>query len=215
MDSAFLPENGYPDMLHSDLDLLHSLLDPKPSGNEEGDFFAVLDPEVDASNCEQSNNMDFLNPKESDENGEELYLCFNTIDAYARIAELAEYVLKDQQEEHMEDIFAGSLILDEMAAENTEKFTDVEMQKCHKRTFLSSAESCSDASVPKYRKIVEAPAVSAGNGSLLAMPLNSHPATSASLSNQHMSFSVPAANELERRFIIPGMYSTALGLHLY
>ncbi|KFU93802.1 MHC class II transactivator, partial [Chaetura pelagica] len=213
MDSAFLPENGYLAMLHGDLDLLHTFLDAKPPGDEEGDFFPVLDPEVDDSNCEQSNNMDFLYAKESDENGEELYVCSNTIEAYARIAGLAEYVLKDQQEKHMEDIFAGSLILDEMAAENTEKFTDIEMQKCHKRTFLSSSESCSDASVPKYRKTVEAPAVSAGNGSFLAMPLSSHPATSASLSNQHMSFSLPATNELERSSIIPGRYSTALSLH--
>ncbi|XP_010001585.1 PREDICTED: MHC class II transactivator [Chaetura pelagica] len=207
MDSAFLPENGYLAMLHGDLDLLHTFLDAKPPGDEEGDFFPVLDPEVDDSNCEQSNNMDFLYAKESDENGEELYVCSNTIEAYARIAGLAEYVLKDQQEKHMEDIFAGSLILDEMAAENTEKFTDIEMQKCHKRTFLSSSESCSDASVPKYRKTVEAPAVSAGNGSFLAMPLSSHPATSASLSNQHMSFSLPATNELERSSIIPGRYT--------
>lgn len=29
---------------------------------------------------------------------------------------------------------AGNLILDEMAAENTEKFTDIKMQKCHKRS---------------------------------------------------------------------------------
>ncbi|KAM6320072.1 LOW QUALITY PROTEIN: MHC class II transactivator [Podargus strigoides] len=201
MDSAFVPDNGYLDLLHSDMDplYLYTLLDPKSSGNEEEDFPA--DPEVDASNCDQSNNMDFLYAMENGENGDELYLCSNTIEAYARIAELAEYVLKDQQEKQVEDTFAGNLILDEIAAENTEKFTDIKMQKCHKR---SSAESCSDASEPKYRKIVDVPAVSAGNGSFLAVPLNSHPASSTSLTNQHVSFPVPATNALERSFVIPG-----------
>ncbi|XP_074961407.1 MHC class II transactivator isoform X2 [Phalacrocorax aristotelis] len=204
MDSAFVSENGYLDLLHSDIDPLHlyTLLDPKSSGNEEGDFSA--DPEVDISNCDQFNNMDFLYTMENGENGDELYFCSNTIEAYARIAELADYVLKDQQEKQVEDTFAGNLILDEMAAENTEKFTDIKMQKCHKRTFLGCAESCSDASEPKYKKIVEVPAVSSGNGSFLAMPLNSHAANSTSLINQHMSFSVPATNALERSFVIPG-----------
>ncbi|NXW49263.1 C2TA protein, partial [Nyctiprogne leucopyga] len=214
MDSAFVSENSYLDLLRSDIDPLHlyTLLEPKSSGNGEGDFSA--DPEVDASNCDQFINMDFL-CMENAENGDELYLCSNTIEAYARIAELAEYVLKDQQEKQVEDTFAGNLILDEIAPENTEKFTDIEMQKCYKRTFLGSAESCSDASEPKYKKIVEVPAVSAGNGSFLAVPLNGHPATSTLLTNQHMSFSVPAANALERSFVIPGKYSTALGVHLY
>ncbi|NWI27542.1 C2TA protein, partial [Sula dactylatra] len=153
MDSPFVSENGYLDLLHSDIDPLHlyTLLDPKSSGNEEGDFSA--DPEVDISNYDQFNNMDFLCTMENGENGDELYLCSNTIEAYARIAELAEYVLKDQQEKQVEDTFAGNLILDEMAAENTEKFTDIKVQKCHKRTFLGCAESCSDASEPKYKKI--------------------------------------------------------------
>ncbi|XP_054698743.1 MHC class II transactivator [Grus americana] len=201
MDSAFVSENGYLDLLHSDIDPLHlyTLFDHKSSGSEEGDFSA--DPEVDASNYDQFNNMDFLCTMENGENGDELYLCSNTIEAYARIAELAEYVLKDQQEKQVEDTFAGNLISDEMAAENTERFTDIKIQKCHKR---SSAESCSDDSEPKYKKIVEVPAVSAGNGSFLAMPLNSHPASSTSLTNQHMSFSVPATNALERSFVIPG-----------
>ncbi|NXG84515.1 C2TA protein, partial [Stercorarius parasiticus] len=203
MDSAFVPENSCLDLLHSDTYPLHlyTLLDPKSSGNEEGDFSA--DP-VDAS--DQCNNMDFLCTMENDENVDELYLCSNTIEAYARIAELAEYVLKDQQEKQVEDTFAGNFILDEMATENTEKFTDIKVQKCHKRTFLGSAEGCSEASEPKYKKIVEVPAVSAGNGSFLAMPLNSHPPSSSSRTNQHGSFSVPATNALERSFIIPGTY---------
>ncbi|KAF1442882.1 MHC class II transactivator, partial [Pygoscelis antarcticus] len=215
MDSAFVSENGYLDLLHSDIDPLHlyTFLDPKSSGNEEGDFPA--DPEVDASNYDQFSNTDFLCTMENGENGDELYLCSNTIEAYARIAELAEYVLKDPQEKQVEDTFAGNLILDEMAAENTEKFIDIKMQKCHKRTFSGSAESFSDASEPKYKKIVEVPAVSAGNGSFLAMPLNTHPASSTSLTNQDMSLSVPATNPLERGFVIPGMYSTAIGVHLY
>ncbi|NXQ84609.1 C2TA protein, partial [Nyctibius grandis] len=211
MDSAFVSENGYLDLLHSDIDPLHlyTLLDAKSSGNEEGDFSA--DPEVD----DQFNNIDFLCTMENGQNGDELYLCSNTREAYARIAELAEYVLKDQQEKQVEDTFAGNLILDEMAAENTEKFTDIKMQKCHKRTFLGSAENFSDASEPKHKKIVEVPAVSAGNGSFLAVPLNSHAASSTSLTNQHMSCPVSATNALERSFIIPGTYSIAIGVNLY
>ncbi|XP_054068821.1 MHC class II transactivator isoform X2 [Rissa tridactyla] len=202
MDSAFVPESGCLDLLHSDTYPLHlyTLLDPKSSGNEEGDFSA--DPDVDASNYDQFNNMDFLCTMENAENVDEWYLCSNTREAYARIAELAEYVLKDQQEKQVEDTF-GSL-LDEMATENTEKFTDIKVQKCHKRTFLGSAEGCSEASEPKYKKIVEVPAVSAGNGNFLAMPLNSHPPRSTSQTNHHGSFSVPATNALERSFIIPG-----------
>ncbi|XP_064886535.1 MHC class II transactivator isoform X2 [Columba livia] len=204
MDSALLSENGYLDLLHSDIDLLHlyAVLDPKSSGNEDDVFSA--DPEVDASNNDQVNNMDFPYTLENGENGDEFYHCSNTRDAYARIAELAEYVLKDHQEKLIEDAFAGNLIWDEITAENTEKFTDIKMQKCHKRPFLGSAESCSEASEPKYKKIVEGPAVPAGNGGFLTMPLNSQPASSASLTNQYMSFSVPAANVLERSFVIPG-----------
>ncbi|XP_053936914.1 MHC class II transactivator isoform X1 [Cuculus canorus] len=198
MDSAFVSESGFLDLLHSDIDTLHlyTLFDPKSSGNEEGNFSA--DPEVGTSNCDQPNSMDFLSMMENSENGDELYLSNNTVEAYAKIAGLAEYVLKDQQEKQVEDTF-GNLILDEMAAENTEKFTDV--KKCHKR---SSAERCCEASEPKYMKIVEVPAASAGNGSFLAMPLNTHPAGSASLTNQYVSFSVPATNMLERSFFIPG-----------
>lgn len=42
MDSALVCENGYLDLLHSDIDPVHlfTLLDPKSSGNEEGDLFA-------------------------------------------------------------------------------------------------------------------------------------------------------------------------------
>ncbi|NWR69618.1 C2TA protein, partial [Centropus unirufus] len=209
MDSAFVSESGFLDLLHSDIDTLHlyTLFDPKSSGNEEGNVSA--DPEVDASNYDQSSSMDFLFMKENGENGDELYL--SNIEDYANIAELAEYVLRDQPEKQTEDIFAGNLILDEMAVENTEKFTDI--KKCHKRTFLGSAESCSEVSEPKYMKIVEVPAASAGNGSFLAMPLNSHPAISTSLTNQYVSFSVPATSALERSFIIPGMYSKRAPVH--
>ncbi|NWS42970.1 C2TA protein, partial [Probosciger aterrimus] len=213
MDSTFLSENGYLDLLQSDIDPLHlyTQLDPKLSGNEEDDFSAGS--EVDASDYDQFN-MDFLYTMENSENGDELDLC-STKEAYARIAGLAEYVLQDQQEIQEEDTFAGNLILDEIAAENIEMLPEVKVQKCHKRTFLGPAEGCSDASEPKYRKIVEVPAVSAGNGSFLAMPLNSHPASSTSLTNQHMSFSLLATDALERSFIISGMYSRATGVHLY
>ncbi|NXF03005.1 C2TA protein, partial [Smithornis capensis] len=211
MDSVFVPESSYLDLLHSDIDplQLYPFLDPKPSGDGEGDF--TTDAEVDANNYEQLNNMDFLSTMENGENGDGSYLCPNTTDAYAKIAELVEYVLKDQQEKQVEDVFAGNLILDETTAENAEKFHDVKIQKCHKRTFLGSAESFSDASEPKYRRTV--PAVSSGNGSFLALPLNSHPVSCTSLTNQHLSFAVPAPRGLERSFIIPGMYSTAIGVH--
>ncbi|NXL89779.1 C2TA protein, partial [Alectura lathami] len=212
MDSASVSENGYLDLLRSDIDPVHlfTFLDPKLSGNEEGEFFT--DPQIDTINYDQFNNIDFLCTVENDENGDELYLSSSAREAYARIAELADYVLKDQQERQVEDTFAGNFILDEMTAENTEKFTDVKMQKCHKR---SSAESCSDDSEPKYRKIVDAPAVSPGNGSFLAMPPNSCPAGTTSLAHQHMSFSVPAINALGRSFVIPGMYSTTAAVHSY
>ncbi|NXR96507.1 C2TA protein, partial [Hypocryptadius cinnamomeus] len=148
MDSVFVPESGYLDLLHSDIDPLHlcTFFDPKSSGDEEGDFSTDL--EIDASNYEQLNNMDFPY-----ENGDGFYPCCNTTDAYAKIAELVEYVLKDQQEKQVEDVFAGNLILDDIAAENTEKFPDIKMQSCLKRTFLgSAAESYCDASEPKYKK---------------------------------------------------------------
>ncbi|XP_010217899.1 PREDICTED: uncharacterized protein LOC104572435 [Tinamus guttatus] len=115
------------------------------------------DPENDTSNYDQFNNMDFLCTMENDENGDELYICSNPREAYARIAGLIEYVFKDHQENQQEDTFAGNLTWDEpqLAVENTEKFTDVKMQKSHKRTALGSAESCSDVSEPKYKKIGE------------------------------------------------------------
>lgn len=202
MDSTSVSENGYLDLLLCDIDPMHlfAFSDPKSSGNE-GEFFA--DPEIDTYNYEQFNNMDFLCAVENDENEDELYLSSNAKDAYARIAELAEYVLKDPHEKQVEDEFAGNLILDEMALENTEKFTDVKMQKCHKRTFSGSAENCSDASEPKYKKIVDAPAVSTGNGCFLTMSLNSHSSDCTSLTHQHMSFSVPTINA-PGSFVIPG-----------
>ncbi|NXJ03249.1 C2TA protein, partial [Odontophorus gujanensis] len=208
MDPTSVSENGYLDLLLCDIDPVHlfTFSDPKSSGNE-CEFFA--DPEVDTCNYEQLSNMDFLCTVENDENGDELYLSSSARDAYARIAELAEYVLKDQHEKQVEDAFAGSLILDEMAFENTEKFTDVKMQKCHKRTFSGSAESYSDASESKYKKTVDAPAAPTGNGCFLTMSLNGHSSDSTSLTHQHMSFSVPTINALGS-FVIPGMYSTAV-----
>ncbi|NXC19460.1 C2TA protein, partial [Corythaeola cristata] len=213
MDSAFGAENGCLDLLHSDIDPLHlyTLLDPKPSGNEEGNFSA--DPEVDTGNYDQFNNMDFLCTMENCENGDELYLCSNTREAYARIAELAEYVLKDHQEKQVEDTF-GKIYVAMINFLHDSVLANI-CTVLHPHNLNSSAESCSEASEPKYKKIVEVPAVSGGNGSFLAMPLNSHPANSTSLTNQHMSFSVPATNALERSFIIPGMYSAATGVRLY
>ncbi|XP_010717725.1 MHC class II transactivator isoform X4 [Meleagris gallopavo] len=174
MDSASVSENGYLDLLLCDIDPVHlfTFSDPKSSGNE-GEFFA--DPEIDTCNYEQFNNMDFLCTMENDENEDELYLSSSARDAYARIAELAEYVLKDQHEKQVEDVFA----------------------------FLSSAENCSDASEPKYKKIVDAPAVSTGNGCFLTMSLNSHSSDCTPLTHQHMPFSATTINALGN-FVIPG-----------
>lgn len=54
--------------------------------------FLILDPEVDASNNDQVNNMDFPYTLENGENGDEFYHCSNTRDAYARIGMKAIFV---------------------------------------------------------------------------------------------------------------------------
>lgn len=54
--------------------------------------FLILDTEVDVSNYDQFNNIDFLYTMENGENGDELYLCSNTIEAYARIGMKAIFV---------------------------------------------------------------------------------------------------------------------------
>lgn len=47
--------------------------------------FLILDSEIDASNYDQLNSMDFLCTVENDENGDELYPSSNAREAYARI----------------------------------------------------------------------------------------------------------------------------------
>ncbi|POI27914.1 hypothetical protein CIB84_008338, partial [Bambusicola thoracicus] len=80
--------------------------------------------------------------------------------------------------------------------------------------FSGSAENCSDASEPKYKKTVDAPAVSTGNGCFLTMSLNSHSSDCTSLTHQHMPFSVPTISA-PGSFVIPGMYRTAVAVHSY
>ncbi|XP_067407407.1 MHC class II transactivator [Emydura macquarii macquarii] len=229
MDSAVLTENSFLDLLHSNIDPLHlySLLDTRLSDEDEESELST-DPDIDTINHDQFSNLDAFYTIESNESEEES-LFSNTGEAYSRIAGLAEYVLKDQQEKQMEDIF-GKLILDEMATESMESFTEIK-QKCQKRSFVSSAESYSDASKTKCRrtdaakrvkqelctegsragedirvscqKRVESPAVSTVNGSFVAVPLNSSPASCTSLSHLHMQFSVTSISPTGRNFVVP------------
>ncbi|XP_065416019.1 MHC class II transactivator isoform X3 [Chrysemys picta bellii] len=229
MDSAVLTENSFLDLLHSNIDPLHlySLLDTRLSDEDEESELST-DPEIDTINHDQFSNLDVFYTMESNESVEES-LFSNTGEAYSRIAGLAEYVLKDQQERQMEDIF-GKLILDEMSNETTEGFTEMKKQKCQKRSFVSPAESYSDASKPKSRrtdaatrvkervctegsravgdvrascqKRVESPG-STVNGSFVAVPLNSSPANSTSLSHLHMQFSVTSIHPTGKNVVMP------------
>uniref|UniRef100_A0A7M4E6J4 Class II major histocompatibility complex transactivator n=1 Tax=Crocodylus porosus TaxID=8502 RepID=A0A7M4E6J4_CROPO len=207
MDSSILTENSFLDLLHSDIDPVHlyTLLDAKSTENEESEV--LTDPETDTINHDQFNNLDIFYTMESSESGEELYICSNTREAYARIAGLAEYVLKDPQERQMEDTFAGNLVFDEMASESTERFTDVKMQKCHKRKFLGTAENHCDTSEPKCRKTVDSPAGSTVNSSFLSVTLNGSPVNSSSFSLLHIPFSVTTISPTGRSFIAPGKYA--------
>ncbi|XP_034640424.1 MHC class II transactivator isoform X2 [Trachemys scripta elegans] len=202
MDSAVLTENSFLDLLHSNIDPLHlySLLDTRLSDEDEESELST-DPEIDTINHDQFSNLDVFYTMESNESVEES-LFSNTGEAYSRIAGLAEYVLKDQQERQMEDIFA----------------------------FVSPAESYSDASKPKSRrtdaatrvkervctegsravgdvrascqKRVESPG-STVNGSFVAVPLNSSPANSTSLSHLHMQFSVTSIHPTGKNVVMP------------
>ncbi|KAH1184126.1 MHC class II transactivator [Mauremys mutica] len=229
MDSAVLTENSFLDLLHSNIDPLHlySLLDTRLSDEDEESELST-DPEIDTINHDHFSNLDVFYTMESNESVEESIFS-NAGEAYSRIAGLAEYVLKDQQERQMEDIF-GKLILDEMANETTEGFTEMKKQKCQKRSFVSTAESYSDASKPKCtrpdaakrvmeqvstegsravgdvrascQKRVESPG-STVNGSFVAVPLNSPPANSTSLSHLHMQFSVTSIHPTGKNVVMP------------
>ncbi|XP_074866756.1 MHC class II transactivator [Carettochelys insculpta] len=227
MDSAVLTENGFLDLLHSNIDPLHlySLLDTRLSAEDEESELSN-DPEIDTINHDQFSSLDVFYTMESNESEEES-LFSNTGDAYSRIAGLAEYVLKDQQERQMEDIF-GKLILDEMSSESTEAFTEIKTQKCQKRSSMNTAENYSDASKPKCRRTdaakrekertagfravgdisdtckdrVESPG-STVNGSFVAVPLNSYPAHSTSVSHLHMQFSVSSVSPTGKNVLMP------------
>uniref|UniRef100_A0A8C3S558 NACHT domain-containing protein n=1 Tax=Chelydra serpentina TaxID=8475 RepID=A0A8C3S558_CHESE len=178
MDSAVLTDNSFLDLLHSNIDPLHlfSVLDTRLSDEDEESELST-DPENDTINYDQFSNLDVFYTMESNESVEES-LFSNTGEAYSRI-DLAVSCF----------CLTGKLILDEMANETTEGFTEMKMQKCQKRSFMSTAESYSDASKPKCRRTVESPG-STVNGSFVAVPLNSSPANSTSLSHLHMQFSV-------------------------
>ncbi|XP_054849659.1 MHC class II transactivator [Eublepharis macularius] len=97
MGSGILPAKGYLDLLHSDVDpllLYRNIEDDLPAGHTPDT--SIYDPD---------NNPDLFYTVESGESGEEVCLCSSTGEAYEKIAELAEYLLKDQLEEPVEDLF--------------------------------------------------------------------------------------------------------------
>ncbi|XP_060116635.1 MHC class II transactivator [Heteronotia binoei] len=95
--SGTLPEKGYLDLLHSDVDpqLLYKNIEEELSTGSAADA-SLEDPD---------NNLDVFYTVESGESGEEVCLCSDTGEAYKKIAELAEYVLKDKLEEPVKDLF--------------------------------------------------------------------------------------------------------------
>ncbi|XP_077173318.1 MHC class II transactivator isoform X2 [Paroedura picta] len=97
MGSGIQPAKGYLDLLHSDLDphLLYKNIQDDLSTGHAPDA-GIEDPDYYS---------DVFYTVESGESGEEVCLCANTGEAYEKIAELAEYVLKDKLEESVEDLF--------------------------------------------------------------------------------------------------------------
>uniref|UniRef100_A0ABM5EZZ1 MHC class II transactivator isoform X3 n=1 Tax=Pogona vitticeps TaxID=103695 RepID=A0ABM5EZZ1_9SAUR len=81
--------------------------------------------------------------------GEEVCQCSNTGEAYDKIAALAEYLLEDQQEQPVEEIF-GSLVSEETVTECTGGCTEGKRRP----------SSCSDGPEAKRRKVIaHAPAL--------------------------------------------------------
>ncbi|KAL8175282.1 UNVERIFIED_CONTAM: hypothetical protein K2H54_018005 [Gekko kuhli] len=168
MGSEVLPAKGYLDLLHSDLDpqLLYK--------NIEDDLTTGHAPDVGLE--DQDNNLDLFYTVENDGTGEEVCLCSNPGEAYEKIAELAEYVLKDKPEEPVKDLF-GSLNQDDALTDGGSE------PKTRRR-------SCSDAPEPKRQKVVHSPGLCSRNSSPAAFPLDASPPEAISLPNFHVQFSV-------------------------
>ncbi|XP_053131815.1 MHC class II transactivator isoform X3 [Hemicordylus capensis] len=162
------------------LDLLDSEDDPWVLYIEEEAKFATGDPPVDTISYDQDNNPDVFYTVESDESGEEICLCSNTGEAYDKIAALADYVLKDQQENPVENLF-GSLVSEEVPAECPGGCLETKKRR-----------SCSDPPEPKRRKVAHSPALCVVNASSMAIPLNASLPGAISQSDFHVQFSVTA-----------------------
>ncbi|XP_061456008.1 MHC class II transactivator isoform X2 [Rhineura floridana] len=164
MDPGILAGKSYLELLYGDVDLpvLYKQIaeTDQPSDN-------IID--------DQDNNPDVFYTVESDESGEKVCLCSDTGEAYDKIAALAEYLLKDQQEKPEEDLF-GSLVSDETAAERPGGCTEAKKRR-----------SCSDALEAKRRKVVHSPALCVINADSITIPLGCSP---VSQSNFHVQFSV-------------------------
>ncbi|XP_077774768.1 MHC class II transactivator isoform X3 [Podarcis muralis] len=188
MDPGVLAGKSYLDLLFSDVDI--------PVLYKE-----VVETEPD----DQENNPDVFYTVESNESGEQVCLCADTGEAYDKIASLAEYVLKDQQEKPEEDLF-GNLVLDEAAAE-----TPGEAKK---------RGSCSDAQtqrgdapfLPKRRKLGHPPALCVVSGNCITIPLSCSPADTFSSPDFHMEFSLTTISPAFEPLASPNLYYSPLGV---
>ncbi|XP_015265363.1 PREDICTED: MHC class II transactivator [Gekko japonicus] len=176
MGSEVLLAKGYLDLLQSDLDpqLLYK--------NIEDDLSTGHAPDVGLE--DQDNNLDLFYTVENDGTGEEVCLCSNPGEAYEKIAELAEYVLKDKPEEPVKDLF-GSLNQDDAVTDGCSE------PKTQRR-------SCSDAPEPKRQKLAHSPGLCSRNSSPAAFPLDASPPEAISLSNFHVQFSVTTISPMGR-----------------
>ncbi|XP_034987827.2 MHC class II transactivator isoform X1 [Zootoca vivipara] len=180
MDPGVLAGKSCLDLLFSDIDI--PVL-----------YKQVVETEPD----DQENNPDLFYTVESNESGEQVCLCADTGEAYDKIASLAEYVLKDQQEKPEEDLF-GNLVLDEAAAE-----TPGEAEK---------RGSCSDPPEPKRRKLGHPPALCVVSGNCITIPLSCSPADTLSPPDFHMAFSVTTISPAFEPLASPNLYYCPLGV---
>ncbi|XP_033022384.1 MHC class II transactivator [Lacerta agilis] len=180
MDPGVLAGKSYLDLLFSDIDI--PVL-----------YKQVVETEPD----DQENNPDLFYTVESNESGEQVCLCADTGEAYDKIASLAEYVLKDQQEKPEEDLF-GNLVLDEAVAEPSGD--------------AKKRGSCSDAPEPKRRKLGHPPALCVVSGNCIAIPLSCSPPDTLSLPDFHMEFSVTTISPAFEPLASPNLYYCPLGV---
>nr|XP_020035445.1 MHC class II transactivator isoform X3 [Castor canadensis] len=153
-----LPEGGYLELLHSDMDPLHlfHFYDQMDLAGEE-EIELCSEPDTDTINCEQ------LTKLLCDVDGDE-----ETKEAYANIAELDQYVFQDSQLEGLsKDIFIEHIGLDDGISESMEVPAEAG-QRTQKRPFPE--EHPADL---KHRKLVESPAVPIVTGSFLVGPASS------------------------------------------